>query len=119
MRYAVGITLGAIASAATVVAIGFVLGGVTGGLAFEGQKPTFMEGALFGVAAFAMFFAAPAAIIGGIAGGLWVRHRRNQRARRGCCRKCGYDLRGSASSTCPECGTTNAAFDRASLQSRP
>jgi hypothetical protein len=32
----------------------------------------------------------------------WVRRRRWRRA--GCCRECGYDLRGSPGPRCPECG---------------
>lgn len=104
MRYAVGISIGAIAGAMTAEFVGFVVGGVTGGLAFEGQEPTFLEGAQFGVTAFAAVFAPSAAVIGGIAGGLWVRHGRNRRASRGCCRMCGYDLRGNLEGGCCECG---------------
>jgi len=32
----------------------------------------------------------------------WSDHRRRMRA--GCCGKCGYDLTGNSSGTCPECG---------------
>ena len=49
-----------------------------------------------------------------VGGGLWVllfgvplalgRVRRWRRARRGACRGCGYDLRGSTVGRCPECG---------------
>jgi hypothetical protein len=30
---------------------------------------------------------------------------RNERPAEGCCRSCGYDLRGNVSGICPECGT--------------
>ena len=37
---------------------------------------------------------------------VWIRQAwRTRRTRRGCCRKCGYDLRMNLSGTCPECGT--------------
>ncbi len=104
MRYSVGIIGGAIAGAVLAAGIGFVLGGITGGLAFEGQEPTFLEGAQFGVTAFAAVFAPPAAVIGGIAGGLWVGHRKRCRLRRGRCPQCGYDMRGKMAAGCPECG---------------
>jgi hypothetical protein len=35
--------------------------------------------------------------------------RRRRRIKRGLCPKCGYDLRGSESKECPECGPLHAA----------
>lgn len=35
-----------------------------------------------------------------------------QRARRGLCVKCGYDLTGNISGVCPECGTPRVARQR-------
>jgi len=41
----------------------------------------------------------------GVAGWRWVqRLRARRREKRGLCGGCGYDLRGSASARCPECG---------------
>jgi hypothetical protein len=50
--------------------------------------------------------------VGGLLAGLWMsgrietRRRRNQMMK-GHCYKCDYDMRGSASSGCPECGFRN------------
>lgn len=54
-----------------------------------------------------LLFAAPLAL------------RRRRRIKRGQCPACAYDLRGSDSPKCPECGTIGAASGRASLLSRP
>jgi hypothetical protein len=48
----------------------------------------------------------PLALFGGVAGGLWWAHRRERRrAMIGYCRACGYDLKGLAAGSCPECGS--------------
>jgi hypothetical protein len=62
-------------------------------LAFEPVPiPLFMNSVLFGLPVFLICF------------GLgWVRHR--VRAAAGCCSTCGYDLAGTPSGVCPECGT--------------
>lgn len=41
---------------------------------------------------------------------LWRRDRRQRGP--GCCRRCGYDLTGNVSGTCPECGAAWAAPSR-------
>jgi len=41
-----------------------------------------------------------------------LRRRRDPRCRPGHCHACGYDLRGNASGTCPECGTPTARSDQ-------
>ena len=63
------------------------------GIYFEGLKTTLMlvsSSLLIG-----MFVAIPTAIL------WWL----DRRYRKGCCQKCGYNLTGNVSGTCPECGT--------------
>ena len=45
-------------------------------------------------------------LIGAVASlvALRIRERKKGIIRRGMCRKCGYDLRGNTTGTCPECG---------------
>ena len=49
---------------------------------------------------------ANAAIYAGVFGMPWAFGilRRRARIRRGCCPRCGYDLRGGSTGPCPECG---------------
>jgi hypothetical protein len=56
--------------------------------------PGFAINTVFYAAVLWLLFAAPFAL------------RKWRRIRRGLCRKCGYDLRGGHSATCPECGAT-------------
>ena len=62
----------------------------------SGFKDTFLAGAIILL------------LIGAIASlvALRIRERKRSIIRRGMCRKCGYDLRGNTTGTCPECGMT-------------
>jgi hypothetical protein len=50
----------------------------------------------------------------------WLpRQDRWQRSSQGLCTRCGYDLRGNCSGTCPECGTTLDRIEQRSAPSGP